>query len=830
MFCYFFKNQLEHLLAILALSYGTSSAAGVQVNYGRRKARRKSDLQCRTGNDIFSLGSTRYELLTLKPVITATLPAAAICELQTLRPIPLRTHDANIPLPLERIVLKCLQLDPIDRYSGADELAKDLDRFLEGLPVVARPPGQVRRTSRWILRHPQTSLRMIVGLCLSLIVLATGFWILQRQSGESWLRGPPSEDLVDSSTTTNLPSDLKSPEESPDMLRSNRNNRNIENRRNDSSTNRSLKFEELENRELMAGLTIATPLSLGAGVNTVDNESGPSRTLDGLSLLFTRYGAPNSPMQIFEATRSLTSSPFGNVVSAVSDVNADGFPGHPEVSRDGLTLLFSKDDNSGIYQATGSIRGQSFGSVTPLGDLLPGQPAIHPSLSADGLTLFFTAWDTSHIQNDIYQVTRLSASVPWGNVVMLSPAINVAGYNDAQPSISSDGLLLFFNSNRPGGFGAFDLYYATRPPQQSPWEPAINLGSKVNNASDDKQPNISPDGSLLYFHSSRPGGAGAEDLYQAQIIYGDSTKFYVVNDGSPDRTFEYSAGGGVIDNYTINSDNTAPRGAASTSAGDKVWVVDANKRVYVYDSNGGLLGSWSAGTLGTNATVQGIATNGTDVWIVDSKSDKVFKYTVAASRLSGSQNAASSFSLNGSNRSPTDIVTDGTSFWVVNDTWLSDRVFKYSLSGSLIGSWTISTPGVSSPTGITLNPVSPSELWIVDNGTDRVYQYNAAVGVTSGSRSASSSFALAAGNTNPQGIADPPPPSDSVRISNAVMTPPTASGFAAPMANSKASDIAFSRLSDDIVRSRASSPFERGRVSIPPILRAGDDNLSKIPA
>ena len=85
-------------------------------------------------------------------------------------------------------------------------------------------------------------------------------------------------------------------------------------------------------------------------------------------------------------------------------------------------------------------------------------------------------------------------------------------------------------------------------------------------------------------------------------------------------------------------------------------------------------------------------------------------------------------------------------------------VFKYSLSGSLIGSWTISTPGASSPTGITLNPASPSELWIVDNGTNKVYQYNAAVGLTSGSRSASSSFALAAGNTNPQGIADPPAP------------------------------------------------------------------------
>ena len=227
-------------------------------------------------SDIFSLGSTLFELLTLKPVITAIAPASTIRELQTLQPIPLRAHDSNIPHPLERIVLKCLQPDPINRYSGADELAKDLDRFLDGLPVVARQPGPVRRISRWIQRHPQTTLSMIAGLFLSLIVLAIGFWIVQRQSGESWLRGPPSEELVDSSTTTNLPSDSKSPEESPDMLRSNRNNRNNENRRNDNSPSRSLKFEKLENRLLMAQLTFGTPIGLRSGVNTVDFESGPT--------------------------------------------------------------------------------------------------------------------------------------------------------------------------------------------------------------------------------------------------------------------------------------------------------------------------------------------------------------------------------------------------------------------------------------------------------------------------------------------------------------------------------------------------------------------------
>jgi hypothetical protein len=72
-----------------------------------------------------------------------------------------------------------------------------------------------------------------------------------------------------------------------------------------------------------------------------------------------------------------------------------------------------------------------------------------------------------------------------------------------------------------------------------------------------------------------------------------------------------------------------------------------------------------------------------------------------------------------------------------------------------VGSWTISGGG-GSPTGITLDPSNVSHLWIVDSSSDRVYQYDNAVGRTSGRQAASTSFALASGNTNPQGIADPP--------------------------------------------------------------------------
>lgn len=237
----------------------------------------------------------------------------------------------------------------------------------------------------------------------------------------------------------------------------------------------------------------------------------------------------------------------------------------------------------------------------------------------------------------------------------------------------------------------------------------------------------------------------------AETTNPDQTKFYVVNDGA-DRTFEYGETGALTQDYSIT--NTAPRGAAA--AGFTTLVVDANKKVYVYDVHGSVLGSWTATGLSSTAQLEGVATNAADVWLVDNKTDTVLRYSKSAGRLSGSQSYDFGFYLNSGNKSPKDIVTDGTYLYVINDS-TTDKVFKYTLTGSLVGSWIISTPGASKPTGITLDRGNPTHLYIVDNGTDRVYQYDNAVARTSGSQSASTWFALAAGNTNPQGIADPPP-------------------------------------------------------------------------
>jgi hypothetical protein len=247
-----------------------------------------------------------------------------------------------------------------------------------------------------------------------------------------------------------------------------------------------------------------------------------------------------------------------------------------------------------------------------------------------------------------------------------------------------------------------------------------------------------------------------------------AVKFYTV-DASADRTFEYSATGRGLADYKLatGSSNMNPRGVATTVVGDKVWVVDGNKKVYRYDANGVLQGYWTANGL---TVPEDITTNGTDVWIVDDGYNKVFRYSGGASRTSGGQSAVSSFTLNTANGDAKGIVTDGTHLWVVNDAASgADKVFKYTLTGTLVGSWTIASAN-GSPTGITLDPGSVNHLWIVDSADDAVYRYNGATSRTSGSQAADHVFQLAGGNGDVQGIADPPPTGT---LSNLLATPVT---------------------------------------------------------
>jgi WD40 repeat protein len=95
---------------------------------------------------------------------------------------------------------------------------------------------------------------------------------------------------------------------------------------------------------------------------------------------------------------------------------------------------------------------------------------------------------------------------PWSPPVNLGPTINTS-FDDMHPSLSKDGLSLYFSSNRPG-VGGLDLWVLQRDSFDSPWQPPQNL-TILNTPFDDHAANLTMDGHWLFFYSTRPGGCNA---------------------------------------------------------------------------------------------------------------------------------------------------------------------------------------------------------------------------------------------------------------------------------------------------------------------------------
>ncbi|MDT8301639.1 MAG: hypothetical protein RQ760_09155 [Sedimentisphaerales bacterium] len=145
-------------------------------------------------------------------------------------------------------------------------------------------------------------------------------------------------------------------------------------------------------------------------------------------------------------------------------------------------------------------------------------------ITPDGLTACFSSTRPGgYGSDDLWMVTRSTKDEPWGQAVNLGESVNTSA-SEAYPSLSSDGLTLFFSEMlnttvtkpiRAGGVGRRDLWMVTRPNADSDWGIPTNLGPVVNSTRDDQGPCISYDGLSLYFFSTRPGGSGLQDIWVA---------------------------------------------------------------------------------------------------------------------------------------------------------------------------------------------------------------------------------------------------------------------------------------------------------------------------
>jgi WD40 repeat protein len=127
-------------------------------------------------SDQYALGLTLYELLTLRPAFDSSDRLKLITQICSDEPVRPRSLDPHIPRDLETIVLKAMEKDSRRRYPTAEEMAEDLQRFVNNEPIKARPLGVRERLTRWCRRNP-----VIACLIAALVVV-----LLAGLAGVSW--------------------------------------------------------------------------------------------------------------------------------------------------------------------------------------------------------------------------------------------------------------------------------------------------------------------------------------------------------------------------------------------------------------------------------------------------------------------------------------------------------------------------------------------------------------------------------------------------------------------------------------------------------------------
>ncbi len=256
-----------------------------------------------------------------------------------------------------------------------------------------------------------------------------------------------------------------------------------------------------------------TVSNLGKGINSSSDDFGPLLLGNGrvLYLTSTRDGS-----------QSIYSSINGNSgwempADAGPTLNSSGDEGSTSITPDGHWMVFTACDRSeGLGDCDLYIAEYVAGAWRNIRNLGPQINTQYwesqPSLSSDGLTLYFVSDRDGGIGGtDIYISTRTNGG-EWTQAVNLGPNVNTWG-DEMSPFIAADNATLYFASDGHPGLGGLDIY--TVKNKRGAWSSVENLGTPLNSADDDYFYSLELGGDKVFFASNRAGGFGSLDLYSA---------------------------------------------------------------------------------------------------------------------------------------------------------------------------------------------------------------------------------------------------------------------------------------------------------------------------
>lgn len=438
--------------------------------------------------DVYALGVIFYQLLTGRRPFEGS-GMSVLGQISSGKAPPAPSEIADVDQRLEAICLKAMAHDVAERYQSARELSEALQNWR------SEPASS-----------PSSSMRQVLAAVIALLAGLAALYVWQSDAVNQSLltEGTDGAHIVATLTGDAL--------DHPEVPANHGASGKIVASGADTTPATGWPVEELRD-------VWSVPQRVPGPVNSDNVDGSPAFSGDGLTIVFHRPDPDTKAYQLWMATRPAADGEFTEPQQLAESTGSPHTSTNPRISADGLTLLFDSNRPGGFgdFDLWMSHRDSVDAAWQPSVNLGPHVNSAEDEssgfISDDGLTLAFTSKRPGgHGRDDIWISTRGSVDEAFGEPVNAGLGVN-SPVRDSHPWLSADGRLLLFSSQRQGGYGGYDLWFSTRNSLNEEFGEAFNAGRHVNSRHQEGHGALSPDGELLYFESTRPGGVGDYDIW-----------------------------------------------------------------------------------------------------------------------------------------------------------------------------------------------------------------------------------------------------------------------------------------------------------------------------